>query len=43
MFVTVEGRMVGYVLGAPSFVNAGFVDAFPGGNVPAGTGVLVVV
>jgi uncharacterized protein YkwD len=43
IFVTVDGQLVGYVIGAPTFVNAAFSVAFPGGTVDAGTVVLVVV
>lgn len=43
VFVAVDGTLIGYIPGAPSFVNAAFVEAFPDGDVPAGTPVLVVV
>ncbi|MPZ98627.1 MAG: hypothetical protein GEU80_04660 [Dehalococcoidia bacterium] len=41
-WVTAEGEFVGYVPGAPAFVNASFLTLYPGGQIPAGT-VLVVV
>ena len=43
MFITVNGRWVSYSIGGPSFVNSNFAAQFPGGQVPAGTVVLVVV
>jgi uncharacterized protein YkwD len=43
IFVSTGGRLVGHVIGAPAFVNADFAAAFSGGQVPAGTGVLIVV
>lgn len=42
LFMTIEGRFVGFVIGAPAFVNQEFVQAFPGGDVPAGTIILIV-
>jgi len=40
VWLTTGGMLVGYVPGAPSFVNAGFTMAFPNG-VPAGPVILV--
>jgi DNA-binding beta-propeller fold protein YncE len=34
-WATVDGELVGYVARAPAFVNAGFLAAFPGGDIPA--------
>jgi uncharacterized protein YkwD len=36
------GRLVGYTIGAPAFVNASFIAVFPDGNVPKDTALLVV-
>lgn len=36
------GRLIGYIVGAPSFVNGAFFAAFPGGNVSAGPMVVIV-
>ncbi|MDO9444811.1 MAG: CAP domain-containing protein [Dehalococcoidia bacterium] len=36
------GRLVGYTIGAPSFVNASFIGVFPDGNVAKDTALLVV-
>jgi glucose/arabinose dehydrogenase len=41
-WVFVAGQPIGNVIGAPDFVNAGFLDVFPGGNMPADT-ILVLV
>ena len=43
VWTTVNGSLVGYLVGAPSFVNAGFLGTFPGGQLDAGTPVLAVV
>lgn len=43
LFITRDGRFIGYTVGAPSFVNAGFMAAYPAGEIPAGTPMLVVV
>jgi len=40
-YVTVSGNLVTYVVGAPSFVNAGFNAAFPNG-IPANTPMIVL-
>lgn len=37
-----SGRLVGYTIGAPAFVNASFIAVFPDGNVPRDTALLVV-
>src|SRR5690606_6295214 len=36
LWASVDGRFVGYTVGAPTFVNARFEAAFPGGILPAG-------
>lgn len=41
-WTTDEGTLVGYLPGAPPYVNARFLALFPGGHMPAGTIVLVV-
>ena len=41
-WVTVEGDFVGYVYGAPDFVNAGFRARFQGLAIPAGTPLILV-
>lgn len=41
LWVTVDGQFTGYVVGAPMFVNADFVERYPTG-LPAGTVVVVV-
>lgn len=43
MFITVNGRWLGYNIGAQAFVNANFAAQFSGGNVPEGTVILVVM
>ena len=43
LWMTREGEFVRYAFNAPAFVNAPFVALFPGGEVPAGTLLLVVV
>lgn len=42
-WVTAEGRFVGYVRGAPAFVNAEFFALFPGEQLPADTHMIVVL
>lgn len=42
-WATVDGELVGYIKGAPDFVNARFMAAFPGGEIPAQTPMIVVV
>ncbi|MEX2445721.1 MAG: polysaccharide lyase family 1 protein [Dehalococcoidia bacterium] len=37
------GEFVGYSPGAPAFVNAEFLEVFPGGDIPSGTPLVVVV
>ena len=37
VWTTAGGSFAGYVPGAPGFVNASFLAAFPGGNIPANT------
>ncbi len=41
IWITLDGRFVGYVLGAPTFVNQRFLTLV-GGSIPAGTPVLLV-
>lgn len=41
-WVTVDGRFFGYVMDAPQFANRSFLDQFPGGEIPAGTIMIVV-
>ena len=43
IFMTLNGRWISYSIGGPSFVNANFAAQFAGGQVPAGTVVLVFV
>lgn len=43
VWVTVGGQFLGYIPGAPEFVNSAFLAAFPGGQIPAGTPMLVAV
>lgn len=42
-WVTVDGRLVGYVAGAPGFVNEAFVSLYADGSIPAGTHMIVVL
>ncbi|MDP3900898.1 MAG: hypothetical protein Q8Q38_00955 [bacterium] len=42
VWTTKEGRFVGYAVGAPSFVNAEFLQVYPEGQIPAGSPLLVV-
>jgi hypothetical protein len=37
IFVTVNGQLIGYIPGAPAFVNKSFVGTYPGGFIPTGT------
>jgi hypothetical protein len=39
----IGGKPVGLVLGAPDFVNGGFLAQFPGLSIPAGTILLILV
>ncbi len=41
IWVTSEERWIGYVVGAPSFVNRAWYAHFPGGRIPASTALLV--
>lgn len=41
-FVTSGGDFVGFVFGAPEFVNRPFVGLFAGGNITAGTPMIIV-
>ena len=42
IFVTSEGALIGYVAGAPDFVNEPFLQVVPGGQLLPGTPLLVV-
>lgn len=37
IFVTVNGQLIGYIPGAPAFVNQAFVSTYPSGAIPTGT------
>jgi soluble lytic murein transglycosylase len=39
---THAGGFVGYIMGAPDFVNEAFLSARPGGEIPAGTGLVLL-
>jgi hypothetical protein len=41
-WATVGGNLIGYTIGAPTFVNASFTSAFPGGVIPANTPLIVL-
>ena len=41
-WVTRAGGLLGYVFGAPDFVNSGFASTFPGLVLPAGQALIVV-
>jgi len=43
IWVSQNGVLVGYLVGAPTFVNASFLAQFPQGTLQAGTAVLAVV
>ncbi len=43
VWVSANGALVGYLVGAPDFVNADFLGRFPQGQVGPGTPVLAVV
>ena len=43
IWVSMSGALVGYVVGAPDFANAAFLDLHPGGDVPAGTPMVVIL
>lgn len=43
VFISADGELIGYVIGAPTFVNTRFVAQFPGATIPAGTGVVIVM
>ncbi|MEX2372479.1 MAG: CAP domain-containing protein, partial [Dehalococcoidia bacterium] len=43
IFVTVEGQFVGYIVGAPDFVNRPFLDAYQDDLVPADTPVIIAI
>jgi len=42
VWITAQGQFVPYVVGAPDFVNEGFVGRYPGGVMPGGTPVIIV-
>jgi hypothetical protein len=41
-WVFVAGASIGHITGAPPFVNAGFLELFPGGDIDAGTNMVIV-
>ena len=41
IFATFDGELVGYIVGAPDFVNARWAEKFPNGHIPNGTIVLL--
>ncbi len=41
-WVSLDGRLDGYVSGAPGFVNDAFATRFPGGSMPAQTALILV-
>lgn len=43
VWTTVGGSLLGYLVGAPGFVNANFLASYPQGQIDAGTPVLAVV
>ena len=43
VWVSVSGMLIGYLVGAPDFANSGFLAIYPGGEVPNGTSMVVVV
>ena len=43
VWVSVSGALVGYLVGAPDFANVAFLELYPGGDVAAGTSMVVVV
>jgi len=43
VWISVDGALVGYLVGAPDFVNANFLTRFPLGQVSAGTPLLAIV
>ncbi|MBT5775195.1 MAG: glucose sorbosone dehydrogenase [Dehalococcoidia bacterium] len=43
VWVSVSGSLIGYLVGAPAFANAGFLGLYPGGAVPANTSMVVVI
>lgn len=43
MWIITQGRLIGFTTGAPDFVNAEFRAALPGGNLPAGGPVILIV
>ncbi len=40
-WLTAEGRLIGYIFSAPSFVNDGFLERAPGGEIASSTGLLL--
>jgi hypothetical protein len=42
IWITSEGQFVPFIVGAPAFVNATFVDRWPGGSIPGGTPIIIV-
>ena len=40
LWVTSDARWIGYIVGAPAFVNRAWYEHFPGGRIPANTALL---
>lgn len=43
IYITVNGRWVGYSIAGPEFVNANFMSEFSEGDVPEGSVILIVI
>src|SRR5690606_33005732 len=43
IWATANSELVGYLVGAPPFVNVGFVNAFAGGVIPANTPLILLL
>jgi len=41
IWVTSDARWIGYIVGAPAFVNRAWYEHFPGGRIPTGTALLL--
>lgn len=42
LWVSNAGMLTGYLVGAPTFANAGFLDLYPGANLPEATALILV-
>jgi hypothetical protein len=42
VWITAQGQFVPYIVGAPAFVNAPFVERYTDGSMPGGTPVIIV-